>query len=188
MTNGYAKSVILPHAHIFFYSILAIQIFLLLKWPTMKFISVCCVLFLLAYSVSASAELDLSDTAVLIEMKDMAEHGYLDAQVILGDWYYNGSEVEKNYSAAARYYELAAKQGHERAQCILGGMYFLGKGVDKDAKKARYWLVLAADKGMKEADVLLASMNGSQKNNRFLQSASVTNNKPVISSLNFMAR
>lgn len=146
------------------------------------------VLFLLSISFSVAAEeMDLSDTAVLTEMTEMAEHGYLDAQIILADWYYNGNEVEKNYAAAADYYQLAAEQGHERAQCILGGMYFLGKGVKKDMTKARYWLALAADNGMQEAKVLLASISAPQ-NNRFVQSAALKNKKPVISSLNLMAK
>jgi len=71
---------------------------------------------LLMFSISlpvAAEKMDLSDTAVLTELTDMAEHGYLDAQIILADWYYNGSQVEKNYAVAATYYELAAGQGHE---------------------------------------------------------------------------
>lgn len=154
----------------------------------MKITSALILLLLLSISFSLTAEeMDLSDAAVLTEMTDMAEHGYLDAQIILADWYYNGSQVEKDYSVAADYYQLAAEQGHERAQCILGGMYFLGKGVTKDVSKARYWLGLAADNGMKEAKVLLASMSA-PKNNRFVQSAALKNKKPVISSLNLMAR
>jgi len=154
----------------------------------MKKTSLIVLLFLFSVSLPVTAEkMDLSDTAVLTEMTDMAEHGYLDAQIILADWYYNGSQVEKNYTVAATYYELAAEQGHERAQCILGSMYFLGKGVSKDVSKARYWLGLAADNGMKEAKVLLASMSA-PTNNRFVQSAALKNKKPVISSLNLMAR
>ncbi len=154
----------------------------------MKTTSTILLLVLLLICLPAMAEeMDLSDTAVLTEMTDMAEHGYLDAQIILADWYYNGSQVEKDYSVAADYYQLAAEQGHKRAQCILGGLYFLGKGVEKDGGKARYWLGLAADNGMKEAKVLLASM-GAAKNNRFVQSAALKKQKPVISSLNLMAR
>jgi len=154
----------------------------------MKKTSFLVLLFMFSISLPVAAEkMDLSDTAVLTELTDMAEHGYLDAQIILADWYYNGSQVEKNYAVAATYYELAAGQGHERAQCILGGMYFLGKGVSKDVSTARYWLGLAADNDMKEAKVLLASMSA-PTNNRFVQSAALKNKKPVISSLNLMAR
>lgn len=143
------------------------------------------VIFLsIPFAVSAK-DLDLSDTAVVTEMTEMAEHGYLDAQIILADWYYNGREVKKNYSEAANYYELAAEQGHTRAQCILGGMYYLGKGVDKDLNKARHWLELAAEQDLKEAKVLLTSIN--KKQAKRLRSEAKKNKKPVTESLKSLA-
>lgn len=147
------------------------------------------ILFLMTFiCTSLHAEADLSDLAVLTEMTEMAEHGYADAQLTLGDWYFNGNQVSKDYAAAAKYYEMGAEQGEQRAQCILGGMYLLGKGLKKDKVQASHWLGLAADQGMREAQVMLKTLKARSGPKFSLSSAQLKNKKPIISSLQYMAR
>ncbi len=52
----------------------------------------------------------------LKHIQNRAEKGDVDAQYSLGDIYSNGTDVNKNYSVAAKWYRLAAEQGHAEAQ------------------------------------------------------------------------
>lgn len=146
--------------------------------------SVAFFLFSLCISMPVFAEMDLSDNAVVTELTEMAAHGNPEAQLMLGDLYFNGEHVNKDLKAAARLYESAAKQGLKRAQGITGGLYYLGKGVRKDHKMARYWLEQAANQNLKEAEMLLASMDRSKRTT----SSIAMRGAPVTMSLNAMAR
>jgi len=145
------------------------------------------VLFSMCISMPLLAEMDVSDDAVVNELIEMAAHGNPEAQLMLGDWHFNGEHVRKDTAKAARLYEAAAKQGLKRAQCITGGLYFLGKGVKKDHKVARYWLEMAAEQDFEEAKLLLSRMDRMQKTSR--SSGTVSSKEmPVTMSLNAMAR
>lgn len=62
----------------------------------------------------------------------------------LGNVYYNGDGVEKDYAKAMKYYRKAAKQGNAEAQNKLGEMYILGQGVKIDNAEAMKWFRKAA--------------------------------------------
>lgn len=69
-----------------------------------------------------------------------AEQGDVDAQNELGVMYFEGKDVEQDYSKAAEWFLKAANQGHANAQRYLGYMYYHGKGVEQDyGKAAEYW-------------------------------------------------
>ncbi len=149
--------------------------------------SIAILLISVCISTPLLAEMDVSDDAVYKELKEMAAHGNPEAQLMLGDWHFNGEYVRKDTTKAAQLYEAAAKQGLKRAQCITGGLYFLGKGVKKDHQVARFWLEKAANQGFEEAKLLLASMDRMRKTSR--QSGAVlATKKPVTMSLNAMAK
>jgi TPR repeat protein len=73
-----------------------------------------------------------------------AEHGHAGAQCKLGNMYFYGEGVEKDYQKAMEWYEEAAKQGNADAQFKLGYMYFYGEGVVQAYVKAFYWFEKAA--------------------------------------------
>lgn len=80
-----------------------------------------------------------------------AEQGDVDAQNELGVMYFEGKDVEQDYSKAAEWFLKAANQGHANAQRYLGYMYYHGKGVEQDhGKAAEYWRK-AAEQGDEEA-------------------------------------
>ena len=49
-----------------------------------------------------------------------AEQGDVDAQLNLGNMYFNGEGVPQDDKAAVKWYRLAAEQGNARAQHNLG--------------------------------------------------------------------
>ena len=76
-----------------------------------------------------------------------AELGLLEAQNELGNMYYFGLGVERDYSKSFNYYRNAAKAGYVDAQNSLGECYLLGKGVDRDNEEAIKWIKRAAEQG-----------------------------------------
>ena len=52
----------------------------------------------------------------------------------------NGQGVAQDYSAAMKWYRMAADQGHAEAECNLGAMYKNGLGVAQDSSAAMKWL------------------------------------------------
>jgi uncharacterized protein len=73
---------------------------------------------------------------------------------IIGDAYYYGHWVGRDYAAAARWYRRAAASGNALAQSTLGDMYYYGRDVPQDFASAATWWHLAADQG-----VALAQLN-----------------------------
>lgn len=63
----------------------------------------------------------------------------------LAEMHYLGrGGVKQNFSEAARWYEILAKQGDARAQTSLGLMYARGYGVEKNLQTAQRWWSFAA--------------------------------------------
>lgn len=67
-----------------------------------------------------------------------------DALKCLGDIYYYGKGVEKNYNKAIEIYEKAAENGSYDALKFLGDIYYYGQGVDEDQSKASSYYQQAA--------------------------------------------
>ena len=81
-----------------------------------------------------------------------ATDGKPEAQMLLGQLYFNGEGVEKDIKAAMYWYEKAATQGFADAQYRLGSLYFDGKhNIPKDYDKAYEWLQKALENGNKKA-------------------------------------
>lgn len=89
------------------------------------------------------------------KLKREAQNGNKNSQYELGNCYYNGKRVTRNYTSAAAWYQKAATQGHTDAQYLIGKMYYEGKGVSKSTAKAKQWLEKASRSGNKEAEKLL---------------------------------
>ncbi len=70
-----------------------------------------------------------------------------EAQLELGDCYYNGRGVNQDYTEAVKWYQTAAEQGHAKAQFYLGVCYDNGEGVRQDYEEAVKWYRKAAEQG-----------------------------------------
>ncbi len=90
------------------------------------------------------------------ELRSNAEKGSAGAQYSLGQMYFYGEGVPKNYAQAERWYYEAAEQGHAKAQYDVGYMYNLGLGVSQNYEEAARWYRKAADQGDARAQVNLA--------------------------------
>ena len=80
-------------------------------------------------------------------MTKAATKGFIPAQKNLGNKYYNGKCIEKDYSKAVEWYTKAAEQGDANAQDWIGFFYQNGYGVEKDYSKAVEWYRKAAEQG-----------------------------------------
>ena len=80
-------------------------------------------------------------------LKALAEKGDTDAQNELGDRYYHGQGLEKDFKEAVKWYRKAAEQGVADAQTNLGVMYYNGQGVEKDFVTALAWYNIAVTNG-----------------------------------------
>jgi TPR repeat protein len=80
-----------------------------------------------------------------------ADKGDAKAQINLGDMFYDGKGVPKDYKKALHWWAKAAEQGNAEAQYNLGWMYQNGKGVPQNYKQAAYWFTKAAEQGDAEA-------------------------------------
>ena len=81
-----------------------------------------------------------------------AEQNNTDAQLILGDCYYDGLGTEEDYQQAFYWYEKAAGLGNAEAQNTLGDCYYY-----EDKQKAVYWYNMAAEQDHEEAQCWLGS-------------------------------
>ncbi len=88
-----------------------------------------------------------------------ATDGMPEAQMLLGQLYFNGEGVEKDIKIALYWYEKAATQDFPDAQFRLGTLYFEGKhNIPKDYDKAYQWLNKALENGNKKAEPILEGL------------------------------
>lgn len=83
-------------------------------------------------------------------------NGTVDA--LIGDAYYYGHWVSRDYSEAARWYRRAAANGNPQAQATLGDMYYYGRNLPQDFVAAVHWWQLAANQGVAMAQLNLSVM------------------------------
>lgn len=81
----------------------------------------------------------------LLEAQALA--GDAEAQYQLGVKFYNGIGTAQDFTAAARWFTMAAAQGHSGAEANLGLQYQEGTGVEFDIDKAHELYKSAAAKG-----------------------------------------
>lgn len=91
-----------------------------------------------------------------------AGNGDLQAKYELGEFYYDGKRIERDFDLALQWFEQASLQGHAQAQYRLGMMFFRGEGVQANAVQAYIVLKMAAvngsDDAMDSADLIAAQM------------------------------
>ena len=74
---------------------------------------------------------------------EQAEVGDLTAQNALGNLYYLGLGIDRDYAKAAYWYLKAALAGHTDSQINISHLYRLGLGVPRDKMRALGWLTVA---------------------------------------------
>jgi hypothetical protein len=84
-------------------------------------------------------------TGRLRNARQLAEEGDIRAQFELGDAYYQGDGVPKDYGEAHVWFRKAAEQFHLYANLNLGDMYEAGRGVPADRAEAVNYYFKAAD-------------------------------------------
>lgn len=124
------------------------------------------------YLAAKAGNKDAENTLLSFHSKELekyAKEGNAEAQFCVGEFYYNGTDVEKNLKKAAQWYDMAVAQGHEKAKKNLGSFYSkqLANRVATEANlELQYYLGLcylngveiAADKE-KAANLFELSMN-----------------------------
>ena len=91
-------------------------------------------------------------------MEAQAIKGAADAQMELGEIYYLGRGVTRNYAKATTWFGKAARQGHPRAQCYLGEIHEKGFENKINYKRAVKWYRKAAAQGDAQAQYCLGSI------------------------------
>ncbi|MFK8300675.1 hypothetical protein ACI762_08130 [Capnocytophaga canimorsus] len=89
---------------------------------------------------------------------ESANKGHSEAQYDLGEAYYSGIGISKDYNEAVKWYRKAAEQGHSRAQYNLGEAYYSGIGISKDYNEAVKWYGKAAEQGYEAGQLRLGLM------------------------------
>lgn len=80
-----------------------------------------------------------------------ASAGNLDAIYWIGNYYFDGIIVEKNFKKAFMCYKEAALSGHPDAMNNYADMYFRGEYVEKDVQRAYELFSIAAEQGVSES-------------------------------------
>lgn len=74
----------------------------------------------------------------------LAQKGNPESELAVGWLYDNGLGVDRDETAATKWYRRAANHGDARAEQYIATMYANGQGVAKDLRKAEHWFRLAA--------------------------------------------
>ena len=83
----------------------------------------------------------------LAAVKAAAAKGNADALFQMGQYYYFGTGVAKNYATAQKWLTKSAAKKNPSAMLLLGEMYKEGLGVKKDLKQSLEWMKKAANAG-----------------------------------------
>jgi hypothetical protein len=104
----------------------------------------------LMYQIEAELAVDNYVTAASL-LEDCALEGLASAQCLLGNLYFTGKGVTKDYYFAAQWYRRAAEQGIPHAQYFYGVMLLEGKGITEDTHEALEWIYKAMSAGHRQA-------------------------------------
>lgn len=109
------------------------------------------VLFITFFSMSSV----IAKSPSFDEMLELAKKGDAEAQVFIGDCYWYGEKVDKDYHEAINWYKKAAAQGNAEAQYSMGISFLYGIGNEENASEAVEWFRHAAKQGHSFAQVEL---------------------------------
>jgi TPR repeat protein len=98
--------------------------------------------------------------AALRLLRPLAENGNPDAQINLGNMYFDGNGVPQDNAESVKWYLLAADHGSADAQIALGFLYEYGEAVPQDYVQAHKWFDVAGSSLYR--DTLAAKMTPAQ--------------------------
>lgn len=125
----------------------------------MKFSGVFVCVFFFVFNCFAQLEKPAVPTQKdLATVKAKAAKGDVGSLSLLGQYYYYGLGMPKNYPVALKWLNKAAAKNDVPSMLLLGEMYEQGMGVTKDLKKSLEWTKKAALKGSSDAAYELAEM------------------------------
>ncbi len=107
---------------------------------------------------SYTAGIEAGVSVALESVKPSAEAGLGTLEALIGDAYYYGHGVSRDYTEAARWYRRAAQHSNAMAQSTLGDIYYYGRGVPQDFVEAGQWWQRAAEQGVAVAQLNLGVM------------------------------
>jgi len=87
-----------------------------------------------------------------------AKDGDAASQNNVGDAYYNGKGVSKDYKKAFEWFRKAAEQGYEYGCYNVGHAYETGNGVKQDYSQAFKWYLKAAEQGFAKAQYAIGRL------------------------------
>ena len=91
-------------------------------------------------------------------LEEEAEQGDSRAYLLLGNLYFEGKEIARDYKLALKYYSKAAQLNNSGGQFALAGMYYMGHGVPRNYPEAGKWFGEAAMRGHVKAQFHLGLM------------------------------
>ncbi|BCS82742.1 Sel1-like repeat-containing protein [Cotonvirus japonicus] len=94
-------------------------------------------------------------TLAKIYLKKAAFQNDRNAEHKLGQLYFNGIGVKKNYQKAFKWFILSANKNFWAAEHDLAIMYYNGLGVDINLNLAFYWIISSAHKNYTDSQYLL---------------------------------
>ncbi|MGH8401134.1 MAG: hypothetical protein ACRESU_08530, partial [Gammaproteobacteria bacterium] len=87
-----------------------------------------------------------------------AKNGYPDVQAYLGELYFSGVGIKRDYAKALYWYKQAASKNNYEAIWAIGLMHEQGAGVTKDYTEAARQYQLAATHGLQIAEIYLGNL------------------------------
>lgn len=106
-----------------------------------------------AFAADAAAGEEVGSEMWMLKLLAATALGDSDAMATLGNAYYRGEGVEKNYETALSWLQKAADAGNTDVLVTLGTMYLNGEGVEKDPQKALEFFTRATGADTAGADV-----------------------------------
>ena len=88
-------------------------------------------------------------------LKKSADQNNIEAEYLLGDFYYYGYIITRDYQKAFYYYKESANKGNNKAQYMLGNCYYNGYGTDKNYNKAFFYYKESAYRGNRKAKYMV---------------------------------
>ena len=87
-----------------------------------------------------------------------ANHGNVDAQVLLGHLIREGRGGPPDTDSALRWFERAARKGNTEAQTVAGTLLLGREGISRDIRAAHHWFLAAAVQNAPEAAALIGEL------------------------------
>jgi len=95
--------------------------------------------------------------------------GHSGALYLMGNLYYNGGIVEKNFNEAFNCYCLSAEKGYIEAQILLSHLFYQGLLCNKNFEKSLFWLEVARLSGGEIDEQLHKLLNNELSKNQVAQ-------------------